>query len=151
MAKPQITCHICEETFKSETPPEVCPKCGANLADPQQETVIKQTRCQYSSSKNFPGDLGNLYLTDKRLLWVNTATAASYGGGLIGALAANYQKWGFSVPLPDIQTFEDSKFGLLVKAFTITTNDGSIIKLSAKPKDEWIDAITMAKGHFRNQ
>jgi hypothetical protein len=145
MPKIKTICHICAEVTKSEAPLELCPKCGANLTDPTQETIIKQTHCQYSDSKNRPGNLGNLYLSNKRLLWVNSSTSFTYGGGLAGALVAGHQKWGGSLPLADIQSFEDSKFGLFVKAFTVTASDGFIIKLSAKPKEEWVEAILKAK------
>jgi hypothetical protein len=149
MAKIKTTCRICAEIIKSETVPDSCPRCGADLTDPQKEIVLKQTHCQYSST-NRPGSLGNLYLTNQRILWVNSSTAATYGGGIVGALIANHQKWGFSLPLTDIKSFADGKFGLFVKAFIITANDGSNIKLSAKPKDDWIDAITKAKEQLRN-
>jgi Nin one binding (NOB1) Zn-ribbon like. len=145
MAKVKMTCHICSEVVKSEMPPEFCPKCGTNFADPMQETIIKQTHCQYSNARNLPGNLGNLYLTNQRLLWVNSSTSLSYGGGLVGSLITAHQKWGGSLPLANIQSFEDSKFGLFVKAFIVLADDGFMIKLSAKPKDEWIDAILKAK------
>jgi len=145
MPKIKTTCHICAEVTKGEEPPELCPKCGTSLADPTQETIIKQTHCQYSYSRNRPGNLGNLYLTNKRLLWVNSSTSFTHGGGLVGALVAAHQKWGGSLPLADIQSFEDSKFGLFVKAFIVTASDGFIIKLSAKPKEEWVEAILKAK------
>ena len=149
MAKLKTTCYLCKETFKNEETLEFCPKCMADLTNPQQEPILKQTHCQYAASAGRPGDLGNLYLTNMRLLWVNSSTGFSYGGGIVGAVIASRQKWGFSLPLSDIVSFEDSKFGLAVKAFTITASDGSIIKLSAKPKDEWIDAISKAKNAAR--
>ena len=78
MPKIKTTCHICSEVIKSEESPALCPKCGTNVADPTQETIIKQTHCQYSNSRNRPGNLGNLYLTNQRLLWVNSSTSLSY-------------------------------------------------------------------------
>jgi len=151
MPKIKTTCHICAEVTKGEEPLELCPKCGTSLADPTQETIIKQTHCHYSNSRNRPANLGNLYLTNKRLLWVNSSTSFSYGGGLVGALMAGHQKWGGSLPLADIQSFEDSKFGLLVKAFIVTASDGFIIKLSAKPKEEWVEAILKAKEKYSGE
>ena len=144
MAKIKTMCHICMETIKSEAAPDICPKCGANLADRGEEKTIKYANCQYSS-KNWAVGPGTLYLTNLRLLWVNNTSAYSAAGGLVGALVASLQKWGFSLPLSEIKSFEDSKFGLFIKAFTITANDGTTMKLSAKPREEWIEAIKKAK------
>ena len=145
MAKIKTMCHICLETTKSETAPDICPKCGANLADRGEEKTIKYINCQYTSGKLSGGSMGTLFLTNLRLVWVNNATAFSYGGGLVGALIAKNQKWGFSLPLTEIKSIEDSKFGLFIKAFTITANDGTPYKLGAKPREEWIEAINKAK------
>ena len=145
MAKIKTTCYLCGEVTKSENVPKNCPRCGANLEDPQQEWVIKKVNCQYSTSGKIFNKIGSLYLTNKRLLCINNSNAMLYGGGLVGALIASRQKWGFSLPLTDVQSFEDSKFGLFIKAFVITTEDGDVYKLSAKPREEWKEAIMQAK------
>jgi len=145
MAKIKTTCYLCGEVTKSENVPKNCPRCGANLEDPKQEWVIKKVNCQYSASRKMPGNIGSLYLTNKRLLWINNSNAMLYGGGLVGALIASRQKWGFSLPLTDVEYFEDSKFGLFIKAFIITAQDGSLYRLSAKPREEWQEAIMKAK------
>ncbi len=91
MKKIKTTCHICEGTFKTEAPLTVCPRCGADLANPAAEAVQKQVHCQFTSG-SLGGATGWLYLTNLRLLWVKDDSAAAVGGalgGLVGALAAS--------------------------------------------------------------
>ena len=40
---------------------------------------------------------------------------------------------------------KDSKFGLFIKSFIITAQDGSLYRLSAKPREKWQEAIMQAR------
>jgi ribosomal protein S27E len=141
MKKVKVTCHICGNVMKSEEALVACTKCGANLANPREETVQKQVHCQYTTG-TLGGWTGWLYLTNKRLVWIKDGNAV--GGGLVGALidsAAGGGKLGFSIPLEELVLAEESKIGLLAKAIAIKTKDGAEGKLGISKRDEWLNAL----------
>jgi len=138
MKKIKTVCHVCEKMMKSEDSIAACTRCAANLANPTDEIVQKKAHCQ-SSVNALPGWTGWLYLTNKRLLWIkDTSTGIGAAiGGLVGeliesAVTAGKNKVGFSIPLDDIVSVEDGKFGLFAKAIIVNTKAGVAHKLGVK-------------------
>ena len=149
MSKIKEKCHVCQNIFKSEQPPEFCKYCGADLLNPLNESAqIKSIGIEYD------GWSGSLILTNKRLMFVKIFKVGGVGGalgGVIGgivnaAVSASMQSkgesLGLSIPLGSIQTAEIAK-----KAFSrvlvISNNDGSQYKLPIPKKhiEEWKNSI----------
>ena len=151
-------CHICNFTESNEIAPENCSRCGASYVNPDEEKLLKQSVCQFAWAPKKIGDNCVLYLTDKRLLVVKNSAGIGYAGGVVGVLVASavnnamakkqQQDWGDSISLDAVSSFQESKFGLLVKAFVITFDDGTELKVSAKPREDWISAIKNAKAQL---
>ena len=150
----QTKCHICSNTANNAASVEECPKCGTSLSNPKDEFLIKAAGCDYSLSLKGMGKLGDLYLTNKRLICFDRMAKEIVGrlfresGGMAaGSLASKLvsTKEGFSLSLDDIDSFENGKFGLITKAFVIKTKGGETVRLRAKPLDEWVQAIKDAK------
>jgi len=152
-------CHICENPI---TNPESCPLCATNLAEPNEKLIKSSIHVSYgpASKKGMATSLGNLFLTNKRLLWFDTIKdddsityelAEEYGlighalGSLVDKLTVNLiRDNSFSLPLDNIDSIEIGKF-VFSKALVIHMNDGEGIKLDPKPLAEWIEAIQNAK------
>jgi hypothetical protein len=85
-----IECHICGEKIKSEDgdAPNFCLTCAADLADPEEEKVIKKKAGAFEASGEY--GRGNIYLTNKRLLCIELPephTGVMVAGGILGGLA----------------------------------------------------------------
>ncbi|MFP3153520.1 hypothetical protein LQZ18_03665 [Lachnospiraceae bacterium ZAX-1] len=162
----KVKCHICEHVNESENQrPTFCIRCGADLANPEVETkIMEHTNARtgtYATSDKF-SDIRKeafIYLTNRRVI-VIPATVDFYGLNLAGALTAVGAKMLYSkltsgqsslisIPLENIKVVRDGKFGLLVKALIIETNDGEIVKMTVSKQNEWKDAITKATNSLR--
>jgi len=164
MKKDKFICHICDVLIKAEQLPERCPSCATNLANPNEEILQKHmSDSHFANVANLKvgaigADLGELYLTNKRLFAlkedVKLGKAILEGvfestgaiGGAIGGAVLKDNKWkiSFEIPLGDVKSVEDSKFGLLVKAILVHTNDGASYKMTVpkREKDEWKAILT---------
>jgi len=145
--------------IKAEQSSEYCPCCETNLTNPNEEILQKHmSDSQFANVANLKAgaigaDLGELYLTNKRLFAlkedVRLGKAILEGvfestgaiGGAIGGAVLKDNKWkiSFEIPLSDIKSVEDSKFGLLIKAILVHTYDGESYKMTVpkREKDEW--------------
>ena len=148
MKKIKTQCHICQNVTKDETPPTVCPRCGANLANPSEETVQKKTNCSLNKGL-FGSGAGILYLTNRRMLWVKSeANAMTYGGGLVGGVAAavanskakGRKNW-FDIPLADLRSVSAKKRGLFGKAMLLTDRENNEYDLSPGKRKEWLPEL----------
>ncbi|MCL2045015.1 MAG: hypothetical protein FWG88_01335 [Oscillospiraceae bacterium] len=154
MAKIRTTCHICRYSEKGKTALKVCYRCKTNLVNPDEE-LLKYTQCTYAWGKDsISGDGCSLYLTNKRLIIVHHFSSMTYSGGIIGELIASaksrHENKMDSVSLEDIVSYGKSILGVMVPAFTINLKDKKLLRLSARPAQEWIDAIKEAKADFSN-
>jgi len=146
-------CHICNYENEVDT---ICSLCAANLDDPLEETKIKEEEPDFAafaiSDKKGPMQThAAIYLTNKRLILI---PAKMKGFGLEGLLeAAIYNKLAstsgvISVPLQDIESIGEGKFGLLVKAIAIDLNDGTNIRLrmpgTLSGRKQWQEEIQKA-------
>lgn len=144
MKKIKTQCHICQKITKSETPPDVCPECGTNLVNRNDEMVRKSKGCSYNKGA-FGGNSGWLYLTNKRVIWIKSdENAGAYGGGLVGALVAGAvdakagDKMKISIPLDNLQSAYEKRRGLFGGSIVLTTKDGAEYDISPGKRGEWL-------------
>ena len=152
--KVKTECHICRFVIKGEEALAMCPRCESDLVNREAEKLIDATYVTYSDVQ-YKSIVGHLYLSDKRLMWFADVSADAYGGGLTGIAFANKQKGKCTIiPLSDIVTIEESKFGLFAKGFSVTLNNGTAVTLrthfGAKMRADWKEKITQACKKFNN-
>ena len=108
--KEVTSCHICATEIKhrkDETPPPVCPACGADLANRSSELLYATMSCEH-----LKGALGvapgELRITDKRLFWISRRDTG--GNSLVGAITGkNADKVPVNIPLGEIERIGDFK------------------------------------------
>jgi len=153
-------CHICGcENEIPDGQSSCCALCGADLADAQAETMMREmSKGAYSTADSAtPMSSCNIYLTDKRLI-VIPENVKMQGFGLSGAaMAAAWNKVSESLtkdlgvvsfPLEKVSSVKSCKFGLFRKAILINSSDGEMVKLAARNLNEWEGAITKAAGNL---
>ncbi|MDR3270312.1 MAG: hypothetical protein LBT32_02190 [Peptococcaceae bacterium] len=153
-----IKCHICNyENESADGQATLCVACGAELADPKSETklmeAITSATCATSDQLRDVRKECSIYLTDRRLI-VIPADVQFTGLNLTGILAAkaaqalhNKMTSNFgviSIPVKNIKTVRDGKFGLLVKAIIVETTGGEMVKITVPKRDEWKSALANA-------
>ena len=164
MKKNKAKCHICANTMKTpqdQQQPAFCDTCGANLVNPNDETVVLFT-CVEKEAGGITGELVNIYLTTKRLIFTpdtsGGGTAGAVGGavgGLVGAAvgaaigaAVNSGKCKplVSVPRADFASFDEAPAGLLKNKIRLTVNTQSGcafgMTLSKKEAAKWKAAMS---------
>ena len=127
-------CHVCNAKIKvkKNESPSVCQVCGADLANPAAETVRDSVECEHI--KGFFGIApGELYLTTRRLFWVNKVKTPEGGEGYnstdsVLKLAAMAKGKGegemkVNVPLDNIGKVEECRKGLR-RGVTVHTKSG---------------------------
>jgi len=156
-------CHICGcENEIPDGQSSCCALCGADLADAQAETVMREMSKGTYATANMPRAQPicdcNIYLTSKRLILLPIHTQM-VGYGIQGAATAaitnklnekitkNIKT--ISLPLTEIKSIKSGKLGLFRKAIVIDTADGETIKFLAPKLGEWEEAITKAVGSLR--
>ena len=153
-----LHCHICGRDNEASEDRLFCVMCGADLSGSVIESTLMESKAagSYATSDKI-GDIRKeafIYLTDKRLI-VIPADVNFSGINLTGALTAVAAKtlWNkitsgqsslISVPLENVKSVKDGKFGLLVKALIIETKDGELVKMTAPKLNEWKEAIAKA-------
>ncbi|MCL2136616.1 MAG: hypothetical protein FWH40_03715 [Coriobacteriia bacterium] len=148
MAKQKTQCHICNFEVKDEVLPDYCPHCGTFISDPSQETKIMSAFSNYQTPTDKIAKQGTIYLTNLRLIIARytQVVGAGLAGALVGAAVNKIRDdWGFSIPLADIVSAEEVKAGLIGKLIAFQLQDGSVIKISATPRDKWIEATLKAR------
>ncbi len=148
----KVKCHICDhENEMTNGQPALCEVCGSDLSNRKAETKLMEAwrTASYATADQLSAMRVEAcaYLTDKRLIII----PLHYSGiGLHGMLTASLtnktqQKYGpVSLPLEQIKSVRDGKFGIFLKAILIDIIDGGLIKLSAPKLKDWKAAIMNA-------
>ena len=153
-----LHCHICGRDNEDSKNRLFCAMCGADFTGSVIESKLMESKAagSYATSDKI-SDIRKeafIYLTDKRLI-VIPADVKYSSYNLTSALTAVVAKtiWNkitsgqsslISIPLENVKSVKDGKFGLLVKALIIETNDGELIKMAAPRLNEWKVAIAKA-------
>ena len=125
-------CHVCNGVVKVDMNAalNVCPFCGADLANPDSETLCSSIECEHIKGFLGIGD-GELYVTNKRLFFIKKKMGNTEGYqsvGAVGGFAAaiinkSAGKMEVNMPVENIGRIEDCRKGLR-KGITLHTKSG---------------------------
>jgi len=145
-----LKCHICNHHVSEalSAQPTFCARCGADLANPETETKLKEAppSATYSTSDSMTSlrKQAFIYLTNKRLILIPVKLQ---GFGLTSALTAmTYNKMTsksgvISIPFENVKSIRDGKFGLFVKALIVDTTSNEMVKITVPKLNEWKETI----------
>lgn len=108
----------------------------------QDENLLREEMVSYIKSK-LHIQFGQMYLTTKRLVWSKNPNIFF---GLIGMLFQALRGGVvFDIPLSDIASYENAKYGLNKKVLGIKLRDGTDLKFALSSKyEEWEQAFKSA-------
>jgi len=108
----------------------------------QDENLIKEETVSYIKNK-LHVQFGRMYLTTKRLVFVKNMNPFF---GLIGMLFKSLRGGVlFDIPLSDISSYENVKYGLNKKVLGLKLTDGRELKFALSSKyEEWEQAFKSA-------
>lgn len=142
-------CPICDHVDESASEtPLCCPRCGTDFTGSAMEKRIMGAHGTYTTEdKQFFGKVSAnafICLTDRRLIAIPEKLEGFNKTTVLSAAVINKMtsKYGFiSIPLNQIKTVRDGKFGLLAKAIIIDTADGGLLKITVPKQNDWKAAI----------
>ena len=152
MAKIKTICPLCGEKSKSENIPRLCPICNFNLQEPQNEMLLKRTKCSLTPlGDTVVTQSSILILTNQRIFWLgDPVTTIRMSNRATPAFA----RWLFprqkqirvSYCIDEIMNIEIKKKGpLKALVMTVAGDMPVVIDVKGKYRQEWIEAINDAK------
>jgi len=151
MAKIKTICPLCGQKSKSEGMATVCPICNFDLQKPENETLLKKTKCSLTPLGDTVVTQNSiLLLTNQRIFWlgdpITTIRMSNRATPLfLRWLLPRPKQIRVSYRLDEITNIEVKKKGPL-KALVMTVTDDMTVVLDVKSRNrqEWIDAINDA-------
>ena len=130
------SCYLCYTAFKlkkDESLPAMCPACGADMANPNFETVRNSIECEHIKG-TFGIGTGELFITNKRIFWVARKDAESPNVLVQMATGKNAGKASVDISLDNVARIEDCK-KLFRKGITLHTKSGEAFNFFGNPQN----------------